>query len=562
MTTPAASAAPTQQFADFGISSETLKSLSDMGFSTPSPIQAQALPLLLGGTSDFLGLAGTGTGKTAAFAIPLIEGLAQPMGGVKALILCPTRELALQVSGQISLIGKHKRIEALPIYGGAGYRDQIAGLKRGMAVVVGTPGRIVDHIERGTLDLSGLTTLILDEADEMISMGFKDELEQILSAINLKQSRIWLFSATMNTQVRSVANKYLRSPQQVQVNRTEVVSSAVEQSYFVTQEINKSEVLCKIIDCSPEFYGIIFCQTKSQVTALTQYLMGRGYGVDCLHGDLNQAARERAMQAFRDRQAKILVCTDVAARGLDVKDVSHVVNYSLPHDQDTYVHRIGRTARSGKAGAAINLITPSQRGLVRRIAAGTKSEMNEGRIPTRKEVGMKKLDLSLEQFTQNTATEKAIELLSPQWKSTLESLSANEIAARFLLMLYPQTFAEIDKPEPILAFPDRGSSSDSRGGGYGGGRSSGGRGGHGGGFGSGSGRPPYSGRDGGGYGGRGSSSGASSYSGRREERAGDGFDRRGGGSSSGGGGGFGGGRPRRSFSGSSAPRSSYGSHRS
>ncbi len=429
-----------QNFSDFGLSAPVLKAISEMGIETPTPIQAQTLPLLLGEPTDILGLAATGTGKTAAFSLPLIEKMDVSRPGVQALILCPTRELALQVTGQVELMGKYKGIHALPIYGGAGYDEQNRGLRRGVPVVVGTPGRIADHLRRGTLKLDSIETVILDEADEMISMGFKEEMEAILSAIPEEQRRIWLFSATMSPGVRKVADTFLRDPQTVQVNRKEMLSDKVEQIYYVTQESNKPEVLCKLIDLADDFYGLIFFQTKSLVIDATDYLRARGYQVESLHGDLSQSERERAMQLFRDRAVNMLLCTDVASRGLDVKDITHVINYSIPRELDSYVHRIGRTARSGKSGLALSLVTPANRALVRKIEDMTKSRMREGVIPSRKEVAAKKVSRFLAKFSAQNDFIRASEHLGADWLAALEGMAPTEIAGRFLSLMYPETF--------------------------------------------------------------------------------------------------------------------------
>lgn len=446
-----------KSFQDLNLNPELQRALTEMGFEKPSPIQEQALPLLTrADVSDFIGLAATGTGKTAAFSIPMLAGLDRQSRAVQALILCPTRELAQQVAGQITLMGKYLGTKVTAIYGGASFGDQIHSLKRQPSVVVGTPGRVVDHLERGTLKLDQVQTLILDEADEMISMGFKDDLEFILKAIRgeagddltaAPRAKTWLFSATMSPEVRRVADTYLENPKQVQVNRQEMVPASVEQRYFITQESNKPEVLCKLIDAASEFYGIVFCQTKSLVADLTDYLKGRGYPVDCLHGDMDQSARERVMRAFRERRITVLVATDVACRGLDVKDISHVVNYSLPREMDNYVHRIGRTGRVGKTGFAYNLVTGSHRGLIGRIEKVTKSRMLEGRIPSRKEIGAKKVAGLLGQFNEQSAHAKAIELMSTEWKQMLEGLSKEEIAGRFLVLLNPELFGERKKDE-------------------------------------------------------------------------------------------------------------------
>ncbi len=430
-----------QTFNELQLSPFLMRAISELGYEKPSPIQAETLPILLGAPTDFLGLAATGTGKTAAFGIPLLEKMNPALKKVQALIICPTRELALQVSGQINLLGKYKGIKALPVYGGSDYSDQIRGLKSGVSVVVGTPGRLVDHMERGTLRLDDLQMIVLDEADEMISMGFKEDLETILGSSPRESSNVWLFSATMSSEVRKVADEYLRSPQQVQVNRTEMVPKTIEQIYYMTHEGNKPEILCKLVDAADDFYGLVFCQTKALVTDLTQYLMTRRYQVDCLHGDKDQNARERTMQAFRDRKVTLLICTDVASRGLDVKDVTHVINYSLPRELDNYVHRIGRTARSGKTGFAMSLVTPSHRVLVGRIEKMTKSRMREGKVPTRREIGAKKIAKVLSNFEAQQTFIRAVELLDQPWKDALSKMTSEEVAGRLLSMMFPEVFA-------------------------------------------------------------------------------------------------------------------------
>lgn len=441
-------------FADFPIDAKVLRAIQEMGYETPSPIQAQSLPLLLDAPTDFLGLAATGTGKTAAFSIPLLNRIDSTSRAVQALVLCPTRELAMQVTDQINLLGKYLGINALPIYGGASYNDQHRGLYRGATVVVGTPGRVCDHIRQGTLKLDQLKVLILDEADEMISMGFKDDLTSVLDSVPAGQANTWLFSATMSPEVRRVADAYLKNPAQVQVNRTEKIPSSIEQIYFVTHESNKPDVLCKLIDSADDFYGLIFCQTKALVADLSTHLLDRGYRVDSLHGDKTQSARESTMKAFRERKVKVLICTDVAARGLDVKDVTHVVNYSIPRELDSYVHRIGRTARCGASGVAMSLIAPRQRNMISQIERVTKSTMTAGVIPTRRELGKKKVSGFLAKFQEQEHFSRAIESMSDEWKTALAGMSAEEIAGRFLTLNFTDIFNEKDVEARPFGFND------------------------------------------------------------------------------------------------------------
>ncbi len=431
-----------QTFQEFGLSEELLRAINELGYKTPSPIQQQTLPILMGEPTHFIGLAATGTGKTAAFSLPLLSRIDPKKKGVQALILCPTRELALQVAGQIDLLGRHLKIKALPIYGGASYIPQNHGLEQGVPVVVGTPGRVIDHMKRGTLKLNEIKTLILDEADEMFSMGFKEEIESILETTPKGESNIWLFSATMSKEVRRVIDRFLPNPQQVQVNRTEMLSSTVEQLYYGSRESDKPEILCKLIESAEDFYGLIFCQTKSLVSNLMQYLVERGYKVDSLHGDKDQNSRERTMQAFRDKKVTILICTDVASRGLDVKDVSHVINYSIPRELDLYVHRIGRTARSGKTGIAMSLVTPSHRYLISRIEAMTKSKMKEGVLPTRKDIGKKRIGKILPQFQNQKTHSRVIDLLDDEWKAAIAEMPREEIVGRFISILAADVFED------------------------------------------------------------------------------------------------------------------------
>ncbi len=427
------------------------RAVHELGFTTPTPIQQQALPILLGGDVDFIGLAATGTGKTAAFGIPLLEKIDAHSKRVQGIILCPTRELALQVSGQINLLGKYKGIKALPIYGGTGYADQFEGLKRGAQIIVGTPGRIIDHIDRKSLNLKDAKVVVLDEADEMISMGFKEDLEKILRATPRESSHIWLFSATMSGQVRRVADTYLRKPQMAQVNRTEMLSSTVEQIYYIVRESDKPEILRKLIELADNFYGLVFCQTKSLVMDLTQYLLDKGYKVDCLHGDKSQDERERTMRAFRDKKTNLLVCTDVASRGLDVKDLTHVINYSIPRELELYVHRIGRTARSGKAGIAISLVAPATRALVNRLEHMTKTRLREGKIPGRREVAGKKISKILARFEEQKNFQRAVDLLGPDWERAAGKMTLGEVIGRFLTLMAPEIFDEREKEKPLHA---------------------------------------------------------------------------------------------------------------
>lgn len=436
-------------FNELNLNAPIINAIEQMGFKEPSPIQTKALPILLGGPTDFVGLAGTGTGKTAAFSIPLLQRINPKLKVTQGLILSPTRELALQIAGQIDLLGKFMGVKALPIYGGTGYINQIQGLRHGANIVVGTPGRIKDHLNKNTLKLDNIEVLILDEADEMISMGFKEDLEFILSSINRDKANIWLFSATMNTDLRRVANSFLKTPAQVEINKTDVLSINVTQNYFLIRESEKIENLSRIIEMEPEFYGIVFCQTKTTVANVTQELATKGYNVDCLHGDKSQFERERTMKAFRDKKVNVLICTDVASRGLDVENITHVINYSLPMELEVYIHRIGRTARSGKSGVAITFVTPSQRHVIPRIERITKSKMNEAKPHSRKDVAVLKINKLLPAFQKIDKFTKAMELFTPEWKEAIANMKPEEVAARFVNLLYPEIFEPAPAPVRI-----------------------------------------------------------------------------------------------------------------
>ena len=438
-----------KSFDDLKLSAPLARAIAELGYSAPTEIQQQALPILLGAPTDFIGQAATGTGKTAAFGIPLLEQIDTGRKHVQGLILCPTRELAVQVSGQITLFGKHKGVKAVPIYGGTSYAAQLDGLKHGCAIVVGTPGRIIDLIDRGALKLANVKTVILDEADEMISMGFKEDLEKILKATARDTSHIWLFSATMSPGVRRVADTYLRKPKQVQINRGEMLSTTVEQIYYLARESDKPELLVKLIESADDFYGLVFCQTKALVMDVAQAMVMRGYKVDTLHGDKTQQDRDRTMASFRDKRVNLLICTDVASRGLDVKELTHVINYSIPREMDVYVHRIGRTARSGKAGLAISLVSPTNRHMISRIEHMTKSRMKEGKIPTRQEVGAKKVAKILTAFQEKEKYFRAAEFLGPDWELATDEMDLKEIIARFLCLLTPETFEDVKPAVPL-----------------------------------------------------------------------------------------------------------------
>lgn len=348
-----------KKFRDLGISQTMLDALHKKGFEEPTPIQAKTIPFLLSNKKDLIGKAQTGTGKTAAFGIPLIEAIMPNKGHIQGLILAPTRELAIQVTEELSSFAASFNIKIISVYGGQPIDRQIQRLQRGVDIVVGTPGRIIDHLNRKTMNISKLSYLILDEADEMLNMGFVEDIEEILKMAP-KERRTVLFSATMPPHIERLAKKYMGDYEMISVASEKNAKKNIQQIYFEVAQSDKFEALYRIIDVEESFYGMVFCRTKVDVEEITSKLANRGSRAEQIHGDLSQGQREKVLQRFRDKKINILVATDVAARGLDVEDLTHVINYSLPQDPESYVHRIGRTGRAGKSGTAITLITPSE----------------------------------------------------------------------------------------------------------------------------------------------------------------------------------------------------------
>ncbi|CEH30079.1 RNA helicase [Aneurinibacillus migulanus] len=370
-------------FSDFALHKTIQQAIHDMGFEEPSPIQEQCIPKILEG-GDLIGQAQTGTGKTAAFGLPLIEKMTN-RNAVQAIVLTPTRELAIQVSGELRKIAKYKRVRTLPIYGGQSIGHQIRALKQGVQVVIGTPGRVLDHLRRKTLRLDQVSMLVLDEADEMLDMGFQEDIEAIIKETSTERQTL-LFSATMPQEIMRLSRKYMNNPETVAISRKEVTAPTIEQVYYKVFERSKLESLCRILDSEEIELGIVFCRTKRGVDELTEALQERGYLASGLHGDLSQAQRDKVMQSFRDSSIELLVATDVAARGIDVGNVSHVVNYDIPQDPESYVHRIGRTGRAGRKGIAMTLVTPREMKQLRTIEKISKTSLESRNVPSIEEV--------------------------------------------------------------------------------------------------------------------------------------------------------------------------------
>ena len=365
-------------FEDLHLDRKILAALKEMGFEEPSPIQKGAIPLALEG-DDLIGQAQTGTGKTAAFGIPIIQKINEKDRHIQALVMSPTRELCIQVADEISKIGRTKRVRVLPVYGGQPIERQIRSLKRGIQVVIGTPGRLLDHIRRGTIDLEYVNFLVLDEADEMLDMGFVDDMEDIIKNVPPERQTM-LFSATMPRPILSISKKYMRAPKVVAIHKEVVTAPTIDQYYYETRD--KVDGLCRILDTTDDCKMIIFCRTKKGVDELVIALATRGYEAEGLHGDLSQNQRDRVMKKFRSGQVDILVATDVAARGLDIDNITHVVNFDVPSDSESYVHRIGRTGRAGNSGVALTFITPREFRQLKLIERSIKTKIIRGTLPT------------------------------------------------------------------------------------------------------------------------------------------------------------------------------------
>lgn len=441
-----------EQFRELGISDPILSALREKGFETPTEIQKLTIPLLLTGEKDVIGQAQTGTGKTAAFGIPIIETLRRGDGQPQALILSPTRELCMQISDELKSLQGKSNLRIAPFFGGQNILIQLDKLRDGIDIAIGTPGRIIDLMERKKLDLSNLKFTVLDEADEMLDMGFIDDIRQILSGTP-KEKRMLLFSATMPQEILSIAEEFMRP--EYQTIRTEFKAETpvqTEQLYYEVRREHKLEALSRILNMTPDLYGMVFCKTKSDVDELTDELLARGFTVDALHGDLAQAQRSRVINNFKKRRFPLLIATDVAARGLDINDLTHVINFSIPQNADTYIHRIGRTGRAGKEGCAITFVTPGETMRFGRIRKAVNAEIKKCAIPGFEEiVQVKKQRLSEQIQSMIEAKEHSVYIGFAEELLSLSDHPAEILAAmlklRFQNEFSPENYADLnDRP--------------------------------------------------------------------------------------------------------------------
>jgi len=440
-----------KNFSDFELSHEMNKAITEMGFEEATPIQSLAIGPILAG-ADIIGQAQTGTGKTAAFGIPIIDRLDSHQKKVQALILCPTRELAVQIAEELKLLSKHKKdIRILPVYGGQPIERQIAALQRGVQVVVGTPGRVRDHMERKTMKLDQVRTAVLDEADEMLDMGFVDEMKFILGAIQAEHQTL-LFSATMPKAIMSLSKAFQNLPELIRVVHEDLTVPGVEQTYFEVKEFQKTEVLARLIDIYDLKRALIFCNTKIRVDELVERLQARGYAASGLHGDMKQTFRDRVMNQFRSGRLELLVATDVAARGLDINDIEVVVNYDVPRDEEYYVHRIGRTARAGKSGRAFTFVAGREMAKLGEIQKFAKTRIRRQRIPSVDDVEEIRNTAVLEKIRELMETEAGNKYIALVEKLTEDDHSSLDVAAALLKMVMEKDGKPVSIPagEPEL----------------------------------------------------------------------------------------------------------------
>ncbi len=421
-------------FTDLGLSQNILKAINDLGFSSPMPIQEQSIPVLLENDTDFVGLAQTGTGKTAAFGLPLLERIDSSRRVVQALILCPTRELCMQITKDLRSYAKYMPdMLIVPVYGGASIEGQFKELARKPQIIVATPGRLQDMIRRNRVDFSNVKTMVLDEADEMLNMGFQEEVDAILEYMP-KEKHTYLFSATMPKEVESILNKYMTEPQRVSVGQRNSGTANVDHRYYMMAAKDRYAVLKRLIDYTPSIYGIIFCRTKLETQEVADSLLQDGYNAASLHGDLSQPLRDNVMNNFRKKLVQLLVATDVAARGIDVSDLTHIINYNLPDDVETYVHRSGRTGRADKRGVCISLINLREKGKVKKIEKILGRPIERANIPTGKEVCEKQLFKHIDRIEHVDINREDIDDYLPVIFRKLEWMTREELITRMVAL--------------------------------------------------------------------------------------------------------------------------------
>jgi ATP-dependent RNA helicase DeaD len=417
-------------FESLGIGEELLKSITSLGFTEPTPIQQKAIPVLLAGTKDFVGLASTGTGKTAAFGLPLLQLVDPSLRHAQALAICPTRELCVQITKDLTNYSKHlSGIQVTAVYGGASIGEQIRDLRRGPQIVVATPGRLIDLIERKAIHLEKIRFVVLDEADEMLNMGFREDIEFILQNTPERESA-WLFSATMPSEVRQVSKRFMKEPFEVSIGKVNAANVNIDHQYYLTHGVNRYQTIKRIIDFNPGMYGIVFTRTKIDAQTVTENLIREGYDIEALHGDLTQAQRDKVMGRFREKSLQLLIATDVAARGIDVTGITHVINYELPDDPEVYTHRAGRTGRAGRSGICISLLTQREVFRLRQIERMINNKFHRMDIPSGKDVCRKQFFHFIDKLLAADISHGDYETYLPMLREKFAHVEKEEILQR------------------------------------------------------------------------------------------------------------------------------------
>lgn len=452
-------------FIELGIRHDIVNALTDLGFEKPTSIQEQAVPVLLEGSNDFVGLAQTGTGKTAAFGLPLLELLDFSQNHPQALILCPTRELCLQIANDIKKYAKNLRdVNVVAVYGGANISDQLRQIRRGVQIVVATPGRMLDILNRKAIDFSNVKYAVLDEADEMLNMGFQEDINDILSTTP-QEKKTWLFSATMPAEVRRIAKKYMSDPVEMTVGTKNTGNENIEHEYYIVRAADKFAAFKRIVDFNPDIFGIVFCRTKIETQDIAEALIKAGYNANALHGDLSQQQRDKVMKSFRDRSLQMLIATDVAARGIDVEGVTHVINYSLPDEIENYTHRSGRTARAGKTGISMSIINVKEVGKIRRMEKIVGKQFVKCEVPSGFDVCEKQLFGMVHNVQNVSVKEEHIAPYLPRIMEEFDALSKEDVIKRFVSLEFDRFLDSYKgaKDLNVDASSARGDSRDSRG---------------------------------------------------------------------------------------------------
>ncbi len=432
-------------FTELGLNPEILEAIQEIGYLNPTEIQEKSLPILLTNDCDFIGLAQTGTGKTAAYGLPLLHKIDFKVNVPQALILSPTRELCVQIAGELEKFAKNiKQAQIACVYGGVSMEKQTKELNRGPQIIVATPGRMIDHLNRKNTNLQNLKYIILDEADEMLNMGFREEVDEILRFTSQNEKYTWLFSATMPSEIRQMINKYMSEPEEVSIGRKNTIAQNIRNEAYVIDKDFRYEALKRIVDFYPDIYGIIFTRTKNEAQEIAEQLIKDGYNADALHGDLSQAIRDKVMMRFRDRSLQILVATDVAARGIDVDSITHVIHYGVPDDIESYIHRSGRTARAGKTGVSISIVTNSQKQRLKQVEQLIKTKIEILPIPTAQDVIEKRLLHFFEDFRNIQIDNDIINKYQNSILEQLKDLSREEILLRFCTLEF-QRFTDYYK---------------------------------------------------------------------------------------------------------------------